>query len=273
MAPSSANWAIIVDELELASGDVQIFEVQDCLLVAIQEDLDDRAVMELQDRLTERISRTHARGVLIDISALDVVDTFIGRKLGSIARMAAILDAASVLVGMRPAVAITLVELGMHLDGVRTALNVDRGLRLIRDQIDGRAGVVLEIRKGPDIAAVRRVVGKAMDGLGATALRRTRIVTAASELARNALVHGGGGRVELQVAGKGSGRGLGIVLTFSDEGKGIADIDMALRDGFTTGGGLGMGLGGAKRLCDEFHISSTPGRGTTVRIASWLKRP
>lgn len=128
-----------MDDLDDPSVEVQIFEVEDCLLVAIQEDLDDRSVMQLQDRLTERISRTHARGVLIDISALDVVDTFIGRMLGSIARMAAILDAASVLVGMRPAVAITLVELGMHLEGVRTALNVDRGLRLIRNQIDGRA--------------------------------------------------------------------------------------------------------------------------------------
>ncbi len=128
-----------MDDLDDPSVEVQIFEVEDCLLVAIQEDLDDRSVMQLQDRLTERISRTHARGVLIDISALDVVDTFIGRMLGSIARMAAILDAASVLVGMRPAVAIPLVELGMHLEGVRTALNVDRGLRLIRNQIDGRA--------------------------------------------------------------------------------------------------------------------------------------
>ncbi|MFN4088894.1 MAG: STAS domain-containing protein [Alphaproteobacteria bacterium] len=127
-------------DFDAVSGNVQIFEVEDCLLVAIREDLDDRAVLELQDKLTERISRTHARGVLIDISALDVVDTFIGRMLGSIARMAAILDAASVLVGMRPAVAITLVELGMPLGGVRTALNVDRGLRLIRSQIDGRAG-------------------------------------------------------------------------------------------------------------------------------------
>lgn len=127
------------DAFEPTASDVQIFEVQDCLLVAIQEDLDDRAVLDLQDRLTERIAKTHARGVLIDISALDVVDTFIGRMLGSIARMAAILDAASVLVGMRPAVAITLVELGMHLDEVRTALNVDRGLRLIREEIDGRA--------------------------------------------------------------------------------------------------------------------------------------
>lgn len=126
-------------EPELPAAEVQIFAMGDCLLVAIQEDLDDRAVMALQERLTERLARSGARGVLIDISALDMVDTFIGRMLGNIARMARVLGAASVLVGMRPAVAITLVELGMRLEEVRTALDVDRGLKLIRTLIDEAA--------------------------------------------------------------------------------------------------------------------------------------
>ena len=134
-------------------------------------------------------------------------------------------------------------------------------------------GTRMEIRRPQDIASVRRAVGKAMDSVGASTLRRTRIVTAASELARNVLVHGGGGRVEMQVAGREAPRGSGVILTFIDEGKGIPDIELALRDGFTTGTGLGMGLGGAKRLSDEFRITSAPGHGTTVRIASWLRRP
>ncbi|MFN4088893.1 MAG: ATP-binding protein [Alphaproteobacteria bacterium] len=137
---------------------------------------------------------------------------------------------------------------------------------------DDRPAATVEIRRAPDVAAVRRIVGKAMDEVAGNTLRRTRIVTAASEIARNTLVHGGGGRMELHVR-RGGPQGTGIVLTFRDEGKGIADIEQALRDGFTTGDGLGMGLGGAKRLCDEFHIASAPGGGTTVRIASWLKRP
>src|SRR3546814_8243249 len=112
-----------------------------------------------------------------------------------------------------------------------------------------------------------------MDELGASALRRTRLVTAASELARNALVHGGGGRREMQIRKDGLGGGIGVVLKFRDEGTGIADVERALRDGYTTGTGLGLGLGGAKRLCDEFEISSVLGDGTTVRVASWLKRP
>ena len=102
------------------------------LLVTIQVDMHDRLATRLQEDLTERISKTKARGVLIDISALEIVDSFIGRMLGNIAGMASLLDAQTVLVGMQPAVAITLVELGLSLEGIRTALNVDRGMDLLR---------------------------------------------------------------------------------------------------------------------------------------------
>ena len=111
---------------------IPIFQIGDCLLLTIQVDLEDRMIMTLKDDLAERIAKTHVKGVLIDISALDVVDSFIGRMLANISAIARILDAATVIVGMRPAVAITLVELGMSLQGVRTALDVDRGMELIR---------------------------------------------------------------------------------------------------------------------------------------------
>jgi rsbT antagonist protein RsbS len=103
-----------------------------CLLVTIQVDMHDRLAIALQDDLTERISETGAHGVLIDISGLDIVDSFIGRMLGNIAAMSRVLDAETVVVGMQPAVAITLVELGMSLPGVRTALNVDAGMELLQ---------------------------------------------------------------------------------------------------------------------------------------------
>ena len=106
------------------------------LLVSIQVDMHDRMAMALQDDLTGRIVATGARGVMIDISALEIVDSFIGRMLNNIAAMSRVLDAVTVVVGMRPAVAITLVELGLTLTGVRTALNVDRGLEMIRGIID-----------------------------------------------------------------------------------------------------------------------------------------
>jgi rsbT antagonist protein RsbS len=101
------------------------------LLVSIQVDMHDRLALTLQDDLTGRITATGARGVLIDISSLELVDSFIGRVIGTIASMARVLDAETVVVGMRPAVAITLVELGLALPGVRTALNVERGMALL----------------------------------------------------------------------------------------------------------------------------------------------
>jgi len=110
---------------------IPILKMGDCLLVSIQVDMHDRLAMTLQDDLTARVAETHASGVLIDISALEIVDSFIGRMLANIAAMARVLDARTVVVGMRPAVAITLVELGLSLPGVRTALNVEKGMELI----------------------------------------------------------------------------------------------------------------------------------------------
>jgi rsbT antagonist protein RsbS len=121
---------------------IPILQMGRLLLVTIQVDMHDRLAMTLQDDLTSKVSETGAAGVLIDISALDMVDSFIGRMLANIASMSRVLDATTVVVGMQPAVAITLVELGMSLPGVRMALNVERGMALLRkftagDQGDG----------------------------------------------------------------------------------------------------------------------------------------
>jgi rsbT antagonist protein RsbS len=124
------------------------------LLVTIQVDMHDRLAMALQDDLTSRISATGARGVLLDISSLEIVDSFIGRMISNIAAMARVLDAETVVVGMRPAVAITLVELGLSLPGVRTALNVEKGMTLLR----GLAGPV-----GADEVEDRMVLAEGAD--------------------------------------------------------------------------------------------------------------
>ncbi|KRG77455.1 anti-sigma factor antagonist [Stenotrophomonas chelatiphaga] len=111
---------------------IPILQMGDLLLVTIQVDMHDQLALTLQDDLTEKIQRTSARGVLIDISALDIVDSFIGRMISTISALARIMDATTVVVGMQPAVAITLVELGLDLRGVRTALNVERGMKLLQ---------------------------------------------------------------------------------------------------------------------------------------------
>jgi rsbT antagonist protein RsbS len=113
---------------------IPILRMGEFLLITVQVDMHDRLAISLQDDLTEQIVKYASRGVLIDISSLDVVDSFIGRMLGNIAAMSRVLDAQTVVVGMQPAVAITLVELGLSLPGIRTALNVERGMQILREE-------------------------------------------------------------------------------------------------------------------------------------------
>jgi Anti-sigma regulatory factor (Ser/Thr protein kinase) len=124
-----------------------------------------------------------------------------------------------------------------------------------------------ELRSGVDVVAARRGVSEWARELGLSILDLTRVVTAASELARNTVVHGGGGVMCLQVVQQADRQGLRV--TFKDHGPGIPVIDLAMKDGYTTGGGMGMGLPGAKRLVDDFHLSSIPSEGTCVTIVRW----
>jgi len=125
----------------------------------------------------------------------------------------------------------------------------------------------LGIHSESDIVAVRQMARAWCAGAGFSLVEETKMVTAASELARNVLVHGGGGMVRLEALTNGARRGLRMV--FVDRGPGIADLSLAMRDGYTSGSGLGLGLGGAKRLVNEFTIESAPGAGTTVAITRW----
>jgi serine/threonine-protein kinase RsbT len=125
----------------------------------------------------------------------------------------------------------------------------------------------LEIRSSADVVAVRQAARALAEQVGFSLVDQTKLVTAASELARNTIDYGGGGSVRLELVENGVRRG--VRLTFEDQGPGILDITMALKDGYTTGRGLGLGLGGARRLVNDFTIDSSPGRGTRVMIARW----
>lgn len=124
----------------------------------------------------------------------------------------------------------------------------------------------LPVKVESDVVFARRRVREVSSQLGFSLVDQTKVVTAASELARNTIIYGGGGTMKLETL---NGPRTGLRLTFEDNGPGIADLDMALRDGFTTGSGLGLGLGGAKRLVNEFELNSRVGEGTKVSITRW----
>lgn len=128
----------------------------------------------------------------------------------------------------------------------------------------------LRIQTGDDVVRVRQQVRIAAADNGLSLVDQTKLVTAASELARNTLVHGGGGAAKLEVVKSANGR-TGVKLVFTDQGPGIADIDLALTDGWSSSTGLGLGLSGARRLVDEFDLSSQPGAGTSVAIVKWSR--
>ena len=130
-----------------------------------------------------------------------------------------------------------------------------------------RPSIRVEIASNEDVVYVRRRTREQAQRAGFSLLEVTKVITAASELARNALEHGGGGYADIEVISDGIRRG--VRMTFIDEGPGIANIDEAMRDGFTTGHGLGLGLGGSRRLVSEFHIESVVGRGTRVQVVRW----
>jgi serine/threonine-protein kinase RsbT len=128
----------------------------------------------------------------------------------------------------------------------------------------------LSIRSGDDVVRVRQQVRTAAAENGLSLVDQTKLVTAASELARNTLVHGGGGMARIEVVKSPNGR-AGVKLYFNDDGPGIPDTDLALTDGWTSGNGLGLGLSGARRLVDEFELSSRPGTGTSVMVVKWSR--
>ena len=125
----------------------------------------------------------------------------------------------------------------------------------------------LMVRTTDDIVNVRQTVRKIAIGTGFNLVDQTKIITAASELARNTVIYGGGGVLKIEILTNGNKTGMKLI--FEDEGPGIADVELALKDGYTSGQGLGMGLGGARRLSNEFEIQSKPGKGTRVAITKW----
>lgn len=126
---------------------------------------------------------------------------------------------------------------------------------------------VVPLRADEDVVRMRQVVREYLVSIGFSLIEQTKMITAASELGRNTLRYGGGGEAHIEKVNDGGRRG--VILSFIDQGPGIEDVSLALKDGYTTGNGMGLGLGGARRLADDFELITAPGQGTTVRIAKW----
>jgi serine/threonine-protein kinase RsbT len=135
---------------------------------------------------------------------------------------------------------------------------------LIGNDIDVK---VVPLRADEDVVRMRQVLRECLVSIGFSLIEQTKMITAASELGRNTLRYGGGGEAHIEKVTDGGRRG--VILSFIDQGPGIADVNLALTDGYTTGNGMGLGLGGARRLADDFELITAPGQGTTVRIAKW----
>ena len=210
---------------------IPILKMGPFLLVTIQVDLYDRLALNLENDLISMVSKTNARGVLIDISAVSIVDSFMGRILGNIASMSRIMDAETVVVGMQPAVAITLVELGLTLQGVYTALDVEKGMELLQEKSaltrcrsrtrwKSRMIVLtkdtMQIVREQDVVLFRNRVREFSTKIGMSLINQTKLITAASELVRNMLKYANGGQVNIEIISKNARSG--IRLTFIDEG-------------------------------------------------------
>ncbi len=126
---------------------------------------------------------------------------------------------------------------------------------------------VVPLRADEDVVRMRQVLRECLVSIGFSLIEQTKMITAASELGRNTLRYGGGGEAHIEKVNDGGRRG--VILSFIDHGPGIEDVSLALKDGYTTGNGMGLGLGGARRLADDFELITAPGQGTTVRIAKW----
>ena len=251
--------------LDRAVTTVPVVRIRNALVAAMQEDIEDRSALELADRLANEVAANGASMVLLDVSAAQVVDSFISRVIVDIARVCRLLGAQVTVVGMRPAVAITR---RAGSDARRGTHGPDHRRR--DDRARGRCGWrrLARLRPCPgrsDVVRRHRVRALAIE-LGFDLVAQTRIVTATSELARNTHLHGGGGKLTITPVTDGPRRGLR--LEFTDDGPGIPDLDPCADRRLEPRGGLGLGLSGTKRLMDELHLESQPEREPALRWCS-----
>lgn len=263
--------------------------IDGCLIVPVQVELYDETVRQLQREIVKSIERRPVSGVLIDVSTVDIIDTFIANKLIDTAKTVSLMGVRTVLAGMKPEVAMSVLDLGVDFQGIETAVSPDEGFEMLRPTLRvkyGRDGlqevepepetdseasledvIEIEISEAFDIAETVKEVARRCKAMGFTATDQNMVAISVSELARNILVHAETGSIIIKAIN--GQRGEGIEVIAEDEGPGIKDLDKAMEEGFSTAGSLGLGLPGAKRLMDEFEFDAERRTGTKITIKKW----
>jgi rsbT antagonist protein RsbS len=247
---------------------VPILKQAQYLIATIQSALSDQDLLALQTTLLEEVGKVRSRGVIVDVAALDVLDSFASRTLRDTAQMIRLRGAETVIVGVQPQVAFAMSQLGFRLESVATALDLEEGLAYLEKKKNPEADAAscIPVASVNDVVTAR-LQGRALaDQLGFTAGDATLVATAISELARNIVQHAGSGEIVLRSTGDGTRRG--IVVVARDRGPGIADPNLAV-SGDSISGRLGKGLPGVRRIVDDFRIVSKPQTGTTVTVTKW----
>jgi len=248
---------------------VPILKQAQYLIATIQSALSDQDLLALQTELLEEVGKVRSRGVLVDVAALDVLDSFASRTLRDTAQMIRLRGAETVIVGVQPQIAFAMLRLGFTFDSVATALDLEEGLAYLekKKNADADALSCIPVASGNDVVTAR-LQGRALaEQLGFTAGDATLVATAISELARNIVQHAGDGEIVFRSTSDGTRRG--IVVVARDRGPGIADPNLAGHSGDSISGRLGKGLPGVRRLMDDFRIESSPQTGTTVTVTKW----
>src|ERR1700727_187973 len=248
---------------------VPILKQGSILIATVQAALSDSDTERLRYDLMEQVSRFRAQGIIVDVTAIDVMDSFAARSLRTIAHMTRLRGAETVIVGLQPEVAFAMVQLGLAFDDMNTALDLEEGLALLNRRSGAMVAgeVVVDIDNPDDIVAARKAGHQLALDLGFSLTDVTMIATAISEIARNITSYAGRGAVRVSVADR-EGR-KALVVRAEDQGPGIADIERAMEDGYTTGRVLGMGLPGARRLMDRLIVEFSLGHGNRIEM---LKR-
>lgn len=248
---------------------VPILKQAQYLIATMQSAASDRDLLALQASLLEEVGKFRSRGVIVDVAALDVLDSFASRTLRDTARMIRLWGAETVIVGVQPQVAFAMLHLGITLERVATALDLEEGLAYLdrKQNPDADALSCIPVASLNDVVTARLEGRKLAERLGFTAGDATIVATAISELARNIVQHARNGDIILRSTTDGERNG--IVVVARDHGPGIADPNRALRSHDSTSGRPGQGLPGVRRMMDDFRIVSSPQDGTTVTVTKW----